>query len=346
MPASINLGTTSQVSTNSTPTTCKVTSQSLKKSFSFQLDQIRRSETMWENYILGVVNEFLDGGFKLSGIDVSISSSLPMGSGLSSSAALICSLAWGINSLFAFNLSRKEVALLCQRAEHNFVGIKSGIMDQYTSMLGKKDHVILLDCQSLKHSYIPLNLDNYELLIFNTNVRHALAATAYNERVEECAIGLNVLRKHYPRINALKEATLKEVQSIESFFSPNVFNRCVHVITENLRVIETKDALLERNYNAVGKAMTASHKSLKTQYEVSCAELDFLVDYALEVGGEDVVLGSRMMGGGFGGCTINLVRSDANNEWIKKLSLAYQSLFGKLPSVIKLSSADGCRILD
>ena len=346
MPAPINLGTTVQLSTNSTRTSCKVTSLSLEKSFSFDLDQIQASAETWENYTLGVVNEFRTNGYNLSGFEVIISSSLPIGAGLSSSAALICSLAWSINSLFNLNITRKEIALLCQRAEHNFVGIKSGIMDQFTSMLGRQGHVMLLDCQSLEHNFIPLDLEGYELLIVNTNIKHALASTAYNERVNECSAGLKILQQHFPHVNSLRDASLQEIESIQSRFSPNVFNRCVHVVTENLRVTQTRDALLSGDYHQVGQAMTTSHESLKTKYQVSCTELDFLVDFALNIGGPDVVLGSRMMGGGFGGCTINLVRSGTSSGWVQKMSTAYESMYGIMPSILTVATSDGCRVID
>ena len=333
MPAPINLGTTSHLSINSTPTTCKVTSQSLKKSFSFSLDQIKPSSSTWENYVLGVVNEFQKGGYRLSSFDLSITSTLPMGAGLSSSAALICSFAWSINLLFNLNLSRKDVALLCQRAEHNFVGIKSGIMD----------HVMLLDCRSLECEFIPMELKDYTVVLINTNVKHTLAKTAYNDRVNECRAGVKALHSSFSHIESLRDASLRDLESVRSKLSPLVYSRCQHVIEENLRTTSARYALIDGYFSEFGSLMNQSHESLQRLYEVSCPELDFLVDLAQR---HDCVVGSRMMGGGFGGCTINLVRQDADMQWLQEVASEYFSRFGLTPSVINVSSSAGCHLLD
>lgn len=343
MPAPINLGTTSHLSINSTPSTCKVTSQSLKKSFSFSLNQIKPSSSTWENYILGVVNEFQRGGHKLSGFDLSITSTLPMGAGLSSSAALICSFAWSINLLFNLNLSRKDIALLCQSAEHTFVGIKSGIMDQFTSMMGRKDHVMLLDCRSLDCEFIPMVLKEYTVVLINTNVKHTLAKTAYNDRVNECRAGVKALRSSFSHIDSLRDASLRDLETVQPKLSDMVFNRCQHVIEENLRVTSARYALYDGYLSEIGSLMNQSHESLKGLYEVSCPELDLLVDLAQR---HDSVIGSRMMGGGFGGCTINLVRRDADGLWLDEVASKYFSRFGQKPSVINVSSSGACNILD
>ena len=324
LPTAIDKKITFKISKNNSLKKCSVYSTNYDLRFSFNLDNIKKSNTSWENYILGVIHEIQKLTDKVQGFDCELSSDIPVGSGISSSAALECGLAFGLNELFNLNLSKLNIVELSQRAEHNYVGTKCGIMDQFASVMSKKDHVILLDCQSLEHKYIPINIKPYKILLLNTNVSHSLASSEYNTRREECEKGVSIISEKYPNIKSLRDVSETILEEFKDILPKIIFSRCKYVIEEKTRVLNAVEALEENRLNDFGDLMYATHQGLSKEYEVSCKELDFLVDFTNEY---DAVIGSRMMGGGFGGCTINLIHENAISGFINKVSNAYYKKF-------------------
>jgi galactokinase len=260
------------------------------------------------------------------------------GGGLSSSAAVEGGLAFGINELMKFGLSRKELALLGQRAEHKFPGVMCGIMDQYANMNGKKDHVLLLDCRSIEHQYFPLRLDGLKIVLINSNVHHSLASSEYNVRRKQCEEGLRILKKE-KGINSFRDVkTSDELLPFKDQMGDKVFDRCKYVVEEISRTQEAAKLLQQNNLIEFGKLMFKTHEGLSRLYEVSCKELDFLVEKASE---NKNVIGARMMGGGFGGCTINIIKNEAAKEFLSHTTLTYQKEFNIDTEIYEVGIEDG-----
>jgi galactokinase len=300
---------------------CRFYACDVEESFHTNIHDLKKSDLRWPDYLSGVVDQLLINGHKISGFDVAFEGNIPLGAGMSSSAALECALIFGLNELFGLGLDRFEMVKLAQKAENEFVGVKCGIMDQFASMFGKKDHVVRLDCRSLGYDYFHFDMSNYLIVLCDTNVKHSLASSEYNTRRRECEKGVEILKKHNPDIQSLRDVTLEMIDRYKNEFDPVVFRRCRYVIEENNRVLQACDDLLRGDLHLFGEKMYLSHAGLRDDYEVSCKELDFLVDLTVD---DPKVLGSRMMGGGFGGCTINLVEKDHIDEFIGKMSRAYQ----------------------
>lgn len=275
----------------------------------------------WINYILGIVAETIKRGVAVEGFDVVFSGDVPLGAGMSSSAALECGLATGLNQLFGGNLSPLDVALTGQAAEHNYAGVKCGIMDQFASAFGKENHVIKLDCRTKEFEYFPLNIEGHKLVLCNTNVAHSLASSEYNTRREQCEAGVEIIKKQYPEIVNLRDVTPEMLEACKADFDEVTYDRCSYVVEENIRLEKACASLLENDLVGLGVQMYGSHDGLSKKYEVSCPELDFLVEQTRD---KDYVLGSRMMGGGFGGCTINLVKEEKVEEFISEMTVAYK----------------------
>ncbi|MEL7119275.1 MAG: galactokinase [Bacteroidota bacterium] len=342
LPAAIDKHTIFELSPNGTPSTVNVTAKNLNESYSFDLESFKPLESGWQNYVMGVVHELQKIGAQIKGFDASFEGDVPIGGGMSSSASLECSLAFGLNELFDLGFSKWEIIKAAQLSEHNFVGIKCGIMDQFSSTMGKKDHVILLDCRSLEFEYAPFDLGEYQLLLLNTNVSHALASSEYNTRRAECGQGVEILRKQFPTVGSLRDADVDMLEAVASDMPDVIYKRCKHVITENARVIEAIEALNKGELGKLGQLVNASHESLSKDYEVSCPELDFLADLASQ---KDYVLGSRMMGGGFGGCTINIVLKEKVEELITEASKKYFEQFSIELTPYSVGIEDGAHIL-
>ena len=309
---------------NGSTTECKVHSLNNNETLLFSLTNIAKSPLNWENYILGVMHELLNRTTKIAGFDCIIQSNLPIGSGLSSSAALECGLVSGLNALFDLGLSKEDIVVLSRAAEHNYVGTKCGIMDQYASVMSKPGFVIMLDCRSLESKYIPLNLHDYKLLLLNTNISHSLADSEYNTRLHECLEGLKMIQQIHPNSASLRDVTKPMLDEIKQKIDSVIYDRCEYIIEENDRVIAASNALKNDDLVLFGKLMYGSHDGLQHKYQVSCPELDFLVDYSRD---KEFILGSRMMGGGFGGCTINLIHKDVVEAYTKEVSQAYLKRF-------------------
>ncbi len=314
----------------------------LDEYFEFKLEQNQEHDG-WKSYILGVTMEMLHEKNNIGNFDVLITGNVPFGAGMSSSASIECALAFGLNELFQNNFSRKELAHLTQMAEHHFVGVKCGIMDQFTSLLGKNQKALFLDCKTLEHEYIPLELGDYILLLCNTNVSHSLASSEYNVRREQCEEGVKFLQKLYPNILSLRNVNEKMLEKYQELFEEIIYQRCLYVVQENERVKKAKSALQYGKIQILGKYMYKSHQGLSTLYDVSCEELDFLVEATKN---NSQILGSRMMGGGFGGCTINIIHKNEVDPFIEQISPKYLEKFGKemTPYIVQLG--DGARIIE
>lgn len=309
---------------NNTDTHCEIRSKGYEKALVVDLKHIAPSHVQWENYILGVLYEIYSRSKELKGFHCAIESNLPVGAGVSSSAALECGLAFGLNELFALGLSKHEIVELSRDAEHNYVGTKCGIMDQFASVMSKKDHVILLDCRNMEYRYVPFEIAPYKLVLLNSNVSHSLASSEYNTRRKECEEGVAILQKKYPSVASLRDANPKIIEACKTSMNPKVFNRCNYVVQENTRVLDAVEALKKGDLEKLGALMYQTHEGLRALYEASCRELDFLVDFSKNI---PEVLGSRVMGGGFGGCTINLVHEDSADLFIQSISEAYKKEF-------------------
>ncbi len=342
LPTAIDKKITFKLKYNDSKNLCNVYSANFKVSFSFDLNHIKISQNEWENYILGVIYEIQQLTDKLKGFDCVFSSDIPVGSGISSSAALECGLAFGLNELFDLGLSKRTIVELSQRAEHNFVGTKCGIMDQYASVMSKKDHVILLDCRSLEHEYIPINIKPYKILLLNTNVAHSLATSEYNTRREECEKGVEIINSKYPDVFTLRDVDEHMLGECIKILPAVIYNRCKYVIEEKSRVLKAVKALKENRLTDFGQLMYNTHEGLSHEYQVSCLELDFLVDYSKSY---DTIIGSRMMGGGFGGCTINLIQEDAILDFVKNVSKAYLKKFDIQLTSFEANPREGTSIL-
>ena len=286
---------------------------------------VQPGQTLWANYLKGVVAQFQQRGVVVPGFDCMFGGNIPMGAGLSSSAAVECGLAFALNHLLHTNLSRLELAHISQRAEHEFAGVQCGIMDQFASLFGQADQVVRLDCRSLEYHYFPFDSAAYHLVLCNSGVKHSLASSEYNTRRQECEEGVAQLRQHYPEIKSLRDVTLPLLEAHRAGLRPVVYRRCRYVVQENQRVESACDYLVAGDMAAFGQQMYASHAGLRDDYAVSCPELDALVRIAES---QPSVLGARMMGGGFGGCTINLIPAAAVAEFIATTTAAYQQQMG------------------
>ena len=342
LPAAIDRSVKVQIRRNNTAELVNITATDLKESFSFNLAQFQPSSVGWSNYIMGLVHELQQLGANISGFDAVFESNVPIGGGVSSSAALECSFAVALNELFGLALDPWQLIKASQMAEHHFVGIKCGIMDQFASMMGKKDHVMLLDCRSLEFQYFPIDLGKYQLLLLNTNVSHTLASSEYNTRRAECEEGVSLLKKELPEIRNLRDVTTEQLYSAGKHLSKNIFRRCLHVISENKRVLDAASALQSGNRQKLGELLYQSHFSLQNDYEVSCKELDFLVELTIN---KEYILGSRMMGGGFGGCTINIIEKDQTDSFIDQASTEYRKRFGLALTPINVAAGNGAGII-
>jgi galactokinase len=336
MPAAIDKGIYFAIALN---TTDKINCYSVDfdESISLPLSEVRKMDG-WKNYILGVVNEFQKLKVDVKGFDCVFGGNIPIGGGLSSSAALEGGVSFGLNELCHFEKDRKELALLGQRAEHNFPGVMCGIMDQYANMFGKDHTVILLDCMKVTHEYIPLNLEGYEIVLINTKVHHSLAASEYNQRRKECEEGLEIMKQN-SAIRSFRDVTKPEdLLDYKEEMSEEVYKRCLYVVEEIERTQKAAKLLKENHIIGFGKLMFQTHDGLRYQYHVSSKELDFLVDAAKE---DESVVGSRLMGGGFGGCTINLIKKEGVKSFLAKVLPAYKKQFNIDAEVYDVKVVDG-----
>lgn len=342
-PAAVDRMVKVQMKRNGSEQTANIKAINLNETYTMDLHQFSPIAPGWENYVMGVISELQKLGAKIKGFEASFSGDVPLGGGMSSSAALECSFALALNELFDLGFTTDQMIKASQMAEHHFVGTKCGIMDQFASMMGKKDQVILLDCRTLEYQYFPLDLGEYQLLLLNTNVSHNLAASAYNTRRAECENGVALLKKLYPGIKNLRDISLQQLEDSQPIMDEVIFRRCHHVVSENERVLRAAEAMQQGDHKLLGELIYLSHFSLQYDYEVSCPELDFLVKQTLD---KDYVLGSRMMGGGFGGCTISIVQKDKLESFTQWIAKSYLDKFGIELTPISVSIGDGTKAID
>jgi galactokinase len=313
----------------------------LNEAAEIDLDEPARTRRgNWLDYVEGIARSLEDRGIRLQGAGLAIESDIPIGAGLSSSAALEISVGLALLSISEIIIDRISLALAGQAAEHAYAGIKCGIMDQIVAALGRAGHALLIDCRSLQVSTVPINIPGIEIVICETGVKHSLASSEYNARRSECELGVKILGKAIPGISGLRDVTVEEFEKHEALLPEPVRRRCRHVITENARTLAAAEALRSGDLDSLGRLMAGSHRSLRDDFEVSCAELDLMVEIAASLEG---VAGARMTGGGFGGCTVNLVRRESLDEFLKTVPLRYQSATNHFPALYVSEACDGAK---
>lgn len=306
------------------------------------LDKLERSPLLWPDYILGIVQQLSKRGHHLSGFNLVFGGDIPQGAGLSSSAALECATAFALNELFSLGIQCLDIALIGQAAENEFVGVKCGLMDQFASVFGKEQRLIKLDCKDFSYEYIPFNNPDLRIVLFDTQVKHSLASSAYNERREQCEYGVSLIQEHHPEVKSLREASIAHLEQYVKPVDETVYNRCFYVVSEIKRLQDGCDDLKADDFVSFGQRMFATHDGLQHLYEVSCDELDILVDLVRD---NDAVLGARMMGGGFGGCTINLVKAHAVQHVVDAVTKAYEAKTGKKAQAYIANISSGTSII-
>lgn len=300
-----------------------LTAVDLKENFSTTIHHLKPiGDVSWPNYILGGAAQFIKKEIPLKGFNLLLTSNVPIGAGLSSSAAVECATVFALNHLLKTGFSRIEMVNMAQKAEHEYAGVMCGIMDQFASMMGKASQVIKLDCRSLEYQYVPFKLDGIKILLLNTNVKHSLASSEYNTRREECEKAIKLIKPHHPSVESLRDVTMEMLDQYVLPADELVYRRSRFVIDEMERLNDACNYLEQNDIASLGECMFETHEGLSKQYEVSCKELDFLVDYVKD---NPEVLGARMMGGGFGGCTINLVQEDAIARLVSEIKPAYEA---------------------
>ena len=338
-PGAIDKGITAEVRPNGTDTVM-LYSIDLKDRVEFKLNDPVPPTTSWARYIYGVVQESKKRGVEVKGFNAAFAGDVPLGAGMSSSAALESCFAYALNNLFGGNkLSQWDLVLIGQATEHNYCGVKCGIMDQFASVFGKNGMLMRLDCNSREHAYFPFDPQGYRLVLLDSVVKHELASSAYNDRRANCEHVVAALKRKYPEkdIKTLRDADWEMLESVKTDISEEDMKRAAYVLAEKDRVLAVCEALNHGDYETVGKKMYETHEGLSQAYEVSCPELDFLNDVAKACG----VTGSRMMGGGFGGCTINLVKDELYDSFVNKAKTDYYAKFNKALKVYDIVISDG-----
>ena len=340
-PGAVTQGVIAEIKPNGTHKV-RAYSIDLKDYVEFSLDDEKGPSATHFRFIFGVCREMMKLGVPVEGFNTAFAGDVPLGAGMSSSAALESTYAFALNDLFADNkIDKFTLAKVGQATEHNYIGCNCGIMDQFASVFGKAGSLMRLDCRSLEFKYFPFDPKGYKLVLLNSQVKHELASSAYNDRRKSCENVVAAMKKHWPNVETLRDATYDMLDEVRSEVSEEDALRAKYVIGEKYRVLEVCVALEEGDYEEVGKKMYETHYGLSKEYEVSCPELDFLNDVAHSCG----VTGSRIMGGGFGGCTINLVSDDLYANFIETAKKAYKEKFGKEPIVIDVVIGDGSRKL-
>lgn len=314
----------------------------LSECFETEISEIKPVKVAWANFLLGVIAQFIKVTKKVPGFDCVFGGDVPLGAGMSSSAAIECGLAFAINNIFHFNFPKLDLVKFSQKAEHEYAGVQCGIMDQFAVMFGKENKVIKLDCRSLEYEYFPFSMENHLLVLVNTGVKHSLASSEYNNRRVQCEEGVKLLQEFDPSIKSLRDVSLELLEKHKNDFDPITYKRCNYVVKENKRLEYACGALVSSDYNLFGQYMYGSHEGLKKNYEVSCKELDALVKLAKNSKG---VLGARMMGGGFGGCTINLIERSYVHSFEKYIAENYKTPDGKNPEIYKVVIEDGTKLM-
>ncbi|KAA0994077.1 galactokinase [Dyadobacter sp. UC 10] len=302
----------------------KLYAADLDETYSFSLDDLTKPAKSWPHYQIGIVEQIQKRGLEISGFQAAFGGNVPVGAGLSSSAALECCLLYALDEIFGLGLGRLDIVKMSQKAENEYVGVQCGIMDQFASAFGVSESVMRLDCRTLDLEYFPFPMDEYMIVLCDTSVKHSLASSEYNTRRLECEKGVEILKKYDPAIQSLRDASPELVEAHRDELGDVVYRRCKFITEEIQRVLDACELLVEGNLPAFGSKMYETHDGLQHEYEVSCPELDFLV---LQTRNNPDVIGARMMGGGFGGCTINLVKKTTVDAFEEEMKVAYQKQY-------------------
>ena len=340
-PGAIDKGIYAGICLNGTDT-IRAYSIDYQRSSEFGLKEEDKPSEAWARYIFGVCREIQKRGYDLGGFDTVFFGNVPLGAGMSSSAALESTFAFALNDLFQLGIDKFELARIGQATEHNYCGVKCGIMDQFASFFGKAGHLMRLNCATMEFEYFPFNPKGYKVVLLDTVVKHELASSAYNRRRESCENACAHIAKKHPEVKYLSDATMAMLNEIDVEIPAEDYMRAEYVIGEKQRVLDVCDALERGDYETVGDRMYGTHYGMSKLYEVSCEELDFLNDIAKECG----VTGSRVMGGGFGGCTINLVKDELYDSFIATAKAQFAAKFGHEPKVYDVVISDGARKLN
>jgi len=336
-PAAINMGIALAIQKSDTESS-QVYALDKKEIYEFSLNNIQPlKDGSWRNYVLGVISEIQKLGIVLENFNISFAGDIPGGAGMSSSAALENSVVFGLNELFNLKISKEQMILISQKAEHNYAGVRCGIMDQYASMFGKNKSALLLDCRTIKSKSFKIDFKNYRLLLINTNVKHDLSESAYNDRREACERVSKLLK-----IKALRDACKQDLETIKEQISKEDFSKATYVIEENKRVEEFTKAINIDSLKTLGALLYQSHDGLSTKFKVSCKELDFLVE---QTKSNKNILGARMMGGGFGGCTINLIKKTEVANFKKEIDTNFKNEFNRDCSIYQVKLSKGTRVV-
>ena len=340
-PGAVDKGMIIEIKPNGTDTV-KAYSIDLKDYVEFGLNEEDAPRASWARYIFGVCREMIKRGVEVKGFNTAFAGDVPLGAGMSSSAALESAYAYAINDLFGDNkIDKFELAKVGQATEHNYIGVKCGIMDQFASVFGKEGSLMRLDCRSLEYQYFPFKPEGYRLVLVDSVVKHELASSAYNKRRQSCENVVVAIAKKHEGVQFLRDCTLEMLAEVKEEVSAEDYMRAEYVIEEIQRVLDVCDALEKGDYETVGQKMFETHHGMSKKYEVSCEELDFLNDVAFDCG----VTGSRVMGGGFGGCTINLVKNELYETFITTAKERFKEKFGRSPKVYDVVISDGSRKL-
>lgn len=337
LPAGVDKEIVMVLGANSTDT-CNVYSLDQDEEVTFTFSEYLSVKEEWAKYIIGIVDQLLKSGHRIGGFDCVFGGDIPIGAGMSSSAALECATLFGIDQLFSLSLGKLDMALMAQRAENQFVGVNCGIMDQFASVFAEKNKAIKLDCRDLTYEMYSLDLEGYQFVLVDSMVKHSLASSEYNVRRAECEEGVAFLNSRYPAVKSLRDASITQLESVKSDLNPGVFKRCHYIINEISRVSKAAEAMGKQDLKELGRLLYETHQGLQHEFEVSCEELDFLVDFTRE---REDVLGARMMGGGFGGCSINLVQMSRIEDFTLQVEKAYMKKFGQKPFVYQVYTEKG-----
>ena len=336
MPGAIDKGIWYAVAPNDS-NNIHVYSVDMDEELKISLNDIHRI-TGWQNYILGVVDQLQKRNYSFKGFNAVFGGNIPIGGGMSSSAAVECGLAVALNTIFNLKINRVDIALICQKAEHTFPGVMVGIMDQFANMMGAKDHVLLLDCDTLQYETLPFNMKDYSIVLINTKVHHELAGGEYNKRRKQCEEGLQILKSKYQGTHNFRDIKPQQVEEQKDSLAEEVYMRCLYVTQEIERTQQAAKFLKSGNMEGFGKLMYQTHEGLSKLYNVSCPELDFLVEEAKHF---PEIIGSRLMGGGFGGCTINIIQKDHVNPVTGKIMEKYKKQFNIDSEMYVVALSDG-----
>jgi galactokinase len=340
-PGAVEQGVTLEIRTNGTDRV-RAYSIDMKDYVEFGLREEDAPHTTWARYIFGVCREMIKRGVEVRGFNTAFAGDVPLGAGMSSSAALESAFAFALNDLYGQNrLDKFELAKVGQATEHNYIGVNCGIMDQFASVFGRAKSLIRLDCKTLEYQYFPFNPVGYKLVLIDSVVKHELASSAYNDRRKSCENVVAAIQKRHPAVTCLRDATMADLEEVKTEVSAEDYRRAYYVIGEVQRVLDVCAALERGDYETVGQKMYETHQGLSRDYEVSCEELDFLNDLARK----DGVTGSRIMGGGFGGCTINLVKEELYDQFVADAKQQYAARFNRQPKVYDVVIGDGSRKL-